>query len=460
MIVISDHMDPDVDFYVPPGTDATEAFQEAYELSKVYGVVHIVVRGRVYIFAQQGVVPLYLSQSLHHVIEGDGLAEIVYVNPNNVPANEVKPVIAAGSDTTVEMHYASQNQASVFPQIVDYSTWGWVFAMKNLRIVNLTPQRWFMITGFPYHMHSTMFYFDTVEFFTGVWLNQTAMVVLYNCYVNNAEILFDTQSRELMAIGCRFDRNAVLAMSPRGWTVVGCVFVGTNVTVLNPGTDGNDGSVIGCIFDGTTIVTQGATRLRIVGSTFENLTVPSQGSIILTLATSYLIVGCSFNNYNVTMQYLKLGNSITVAFNTFNSSDLVMLVEDGQNINVINIIGNMFNNSPIFISGSSTSGKVELTGKVDVIYVSFNTFIMNDQSNWDLGNGYVINGISPINVGITVNYVYVVMNNFLGSTKSSFSLQKVNQNVGLIEGLYFYYNVNLGEITVPSGQSVVNQMNF
>jgi len=28
-IIISDHLDPDVDFYVPPGTDSTQAFQEA-----------------------------------------------------------------------------------------------------------------------------------------------------------------------------------------------------------------------------------------------------------------------------------------------------------------------------------------------------------------------------------------------------------------------------------------------
>jgi len=28
-IIISDHLDPDVDFYVSPGTDSTQAFQEA-----------------------------------------------------------------------------------------------------------------------------------------------------------------------------------------------------------------------------------------------------------------------------------------------------------------------------------------------------------------------------------------------------------------------------------------------
>lgn len=459
MIVISDHMDPDVDFYVPPGADATEAFQEAYELSKIYGVVHLVIRGRLYIYAQQGVVPLYISQSLHYVIEGDGMAEIIYVNPNNVPANEVNPVIAAGSDATVEMHYASKVNAEINPQIVSYSTWGWVFAMKNLRLVNLTPQRWFMVTGFPFHMHSTMFYFDSVEFFAGIWLNQTAMVVLNNCYVNNAELLFDTQSREVMAIGCRFDRNAVLAISPRGWTVVGCVFVGTQVTALNPGIDGNDGIVIGCIFDGTTIVTQGAIRLRIVGSTFENLTIPSQGSIELTLATDYVIVACSFNNYNVIMKDLKLGDRVTVAFSTFTSSNLVLLVEDGQKVNMITIIGNVFVNSPMFISGSSTGNSLKLSGTINVIYISFNTFIMNNESSWNLRNGYVIEGNSPINIALTVNYVYVVMNNFLGTVKNSFSLQQLNNNVTIGE-YFFYYNVNLGNILVPMNQNVVIGMNF
>jgi hypothetical protein len=338
--------------------------------------------------------------------------------------------------------------------------WGWVFAMKNLKLVNLTPQRWFMITGFPFHMHSTLFYFDSVEFFAGIWLNQTAMVVLNNCYVNNAELLFDTQSREMMAIGCRFDRNAVLAISPRGWTVVGCVFVGTNVTALNPGVDGNDGIVIGCIFDGTTIVTQGATRLRIVGSTFENLTIPSQGSIELTLATDYVIVACSFNNYNVTMQDLKLGDRVTVAFSTFTSSNLVLLVEDGQNVNMITIIGNVFVDSPIFISGSSTTGNsLKLSGTINVIYISFNTFVMNNESNWNLGNGYVIEGNSPINIALTVNYVYVVMNNFLGTVKNSFSLQQLNNNVTIGE-YFFYYNLNLGNILVPMNQNVVIGMNF
>ena len=445
MIVISDHMDEDVDFYVPPGADATEAFREAYELSKIYGVVHIVVRGRLYIYAREGLVPLYLSQSLHHIIEGDGLGEIVYVNPNGV--KDVKPVIAAGAEATVEMNFVNS-------QILGYSTWGWVFAMKNLRIFNLTSQRWFMITGFPYHMHSTMFYFDSVEFFAGAWLNQTAMVLLYNCYVNNAEILFDTQSRELIAMGCRFERNAVLAMSPRGWTVIGCVFIGTNVTALNPGTDGNDGTVVGCVFDGTTIVTQGATRLRIVASTFQNFTFPGEGSIILTLATDYVIVGCNFYNYNVTMRELKLKDRVTVAFNTFVSSDLVILVGDGHLINVVSIIGNLFNDSLVFISGS---GK-ELTGKINAVYISFNTFITSSARDWELENGYVIEGSAPINVAITVDYVFVVMNNF--SSKASFSLQQLNGNVRTANGLFFYYNVNLGEILVPPSQTVVSEANF
>lgn len=44
-------MDPDVIFYVPRGTDDTETFLEAYELSKIYRVVHLVIRGRLFIYA-------------------------------------------------------------------------------------------------------------------------------------------------------------------------------------------------------------------------------------------------------------------------------------------------------------------------------------------------------------------------------------------------------------------------
>jgi hypothetical protein len=458
MIVISDHMDPDVDFYVPPGADATEAFQEAFELSKIYGVAHLVVRGRLYIYAQHRRAPLLLSQSLHYVIEGDGMAEIIYVNPNKVPPDEVKPVITTSADATIEMNYASKVNAEINPQIVSYSMWGWVFAMKNLRLVNLTPQ-WFMITGFPFYKHSTMFYFDSVEFFADFWFNQTTMVVMSNCYVNSAKVVFDTTSREVMVISCRFDRKALLAITPRGWTVVGCVFVGTNVTALNPAIDGNNGIVIGCIFDGTSIVTNGAFSLRIVASTFENLTIPSQGSIELTRATDYVIVACSFNNYNVTMKDLKLGDRVTVAFSTFTSSNLVLLVEDGQNVKMITIIGNVFVNSPMFISGSSTGNSIKLSGTINVIYISFNTFIMNNESNWNLGNGYVIEGNSPINIALTVNYVYVVMNNFLGTVKNSFSLQQLNNNV-TIGKYFFYYNVNLGNILVPMNQNVVIGMNF
>jgi hypothetical protein len=135
-----------------------------------------------------------------------------------------------------------------------------------------------------------------------------------------------------MAIGCRFENNASLAISPRGWTVVGCVFVGTNVTYLNPGNDGNNGSVVGCVFDGSTIVTQGADNLKIVASQFQNVTF-SGGSVQLNSGINYGIVGCSFYGYNVVISDLYRGHSVFVAFNNFDAgSNLVVLVRDNYTL--------------------------------------------------------------------------------------------------------------------------------
>ncbi|NON62044.1 hypothetical protein HLB03_04900, partial [Acidianus sp. DSM 29099] len=81
-INISDHMDDDVDFYVPPGTDGTQAFLDALMIGNIYGVAHIIIRGRIYFYATENTITL--EQSKHYIIEGDGLGEIVYVNPNRV----------------------------------------------------------------------------------------------------------------------------------------------------------------------------------------------------------------------------------------------------------------------------------------------------------------------------------------------------------------------------------------
>ena len=478
-IIVSDHMDSDVDFYVPPGSDATQVLQEALQLALVYGVAHIIIRGRLYVYASSQV-PLLLDQSLHYIFEGDGLGEIVYVNPNGV--SNVPPLIAISSIATAQMHYVTSNNAVVSVQEAGYSAWGWIIGFKNLRLVNITSQRWLIITGMPYHMHSIMFYFDTVQFFANIWLNQTATVLLYNCYVNNSELLFDTQSREVMAIGCRFENNASLAISPRGWTVVGCVFVGTKVTYLNPGIDGNNGSVVGCVFDGSTIVTQGADNLKIVASQFQNVTF-SGGSVQLNSGINYGIVGCSFYGYNVVISDLYRGHSVFVAFNNFDAgSNLVVLVRDNYTLDSVVILGNIFSSDPthsslIFISGSPIPGQtLQLTGVAKMLYIAFNTFINASHTygpvyGYELANNYRIHGLAYINLGVNVIYAYIAFNYFQenyglkdNSTRQPlgfFSLQQITINVKPVQNLFFYFNVNENNpMYIPSSQTYASQFNI
>ncbi|WP_029163846.1 hypothetical protein [Saccharolobus islandicus] len=478
-IIISDHMDPDVDFYVPPGSDATQALQEALQLSLVYGVAHIIIRGRLYVYASSQVT-LLLDQSLHYIFEGDGLGEIIYVNPNNL--SNVPPLVAIGSISTVEMQYITNNNGVANKQEAAYSTWGWIIAFKNMRLINLTPQRWLIITGMPYHMHSIMFYFDSVQFFANIWLNQTGTVLLYNCYANNAELLFDTQSRELMAIGCRFENGSNLAISPRGWTVVGCVFVGTNITYLNPGIDGNNGSVVGCVFDGATIVTQGADNLKIVATQFQNVTF-NGGSVQLTQGINYGIVGCSFVNYNVVISDLYRGHTIFIAFNNFDDgSNLVILIRDNYVVDSITILGNLFSSIPthnsfIFIAGSPSPGQsLQLSGTVNMLYVAFNTFINSSHTSgaaygYELANNYRIHAFAYINVAISIIYAYIAFNYFqqnyglynnsTGKPIGFFSLQQLTTNVKTVQNLFFYFNVNENNpMYIPSSQAYTAQFNI
>jgi len=121
MIIISDHMDPDVDFYVLPGSDATEALSEALQLGNVYGVAHIVVRGRLYLYAN-GNTLFTLEQTKHYVFEGDRLGEIYYVNPNNV--QNPGPVFSVGSITSTQMKYIGDVAPVIDPQFAAYSTGG------------------------------------------------------------------------------------------------------------------------------------------------------------------------------------------------------------------------------------------------------------------------------------------------------------------------------------------------
>jgi len=479
-IVISDHMDEDVDFYVPPGTDATQAILDAIQLARVYGVAHIVIRGRLYVYATANT-SFLLDQSLHYVFEGDGLAEIVYVNPNNI--TNPSTMIAVGSIATQEMNKATTN-ASV-TGVLKYSTYGWVVAFRNLRLVNKTSQRWLMITGFPYNMHSTMFYFEGVEFFASIWLNQTTDVLVYNCYVNNNELLFDTQSRELVVMGSRFENNAGLAISPRGWAVIGCTFVSSE-TYLNPGVDGNNGSVIGCIFDYGRLITQGADNLRVVASQFQNVSFTGNGGYVqLVGGINYAIVGCAFeSHWNVQISDLYRGNSVFVAFNTFDfGTNLSIQVRDGYHVDSIVIIGNIFaswnyNSSLIFITGNPGPGSTTtlLTGSFKMLYLAFNTFINASGTKgatygFQIPNGPRIHGIAYVNIALNGTYAYIAFNYFqnaqglfdnsTGQQLGFFSLQQPTTNVNGITNLFFYFNVNENNpIYIPSTQHYTSAFNM
>ena len=475
-IVISDHMDQDVDFYVPPGYDATSAIQEALILSQVYGVAHLVIRGRLYVYAAANP-PFVLDQSLHYIFEGDGLGEIDYVNPSNL--SNPSAAFTISTQATAEMNYASTNAA--VSGVTAYSTYGWIIAFKNMRLLNLTGQRWFFVSSFPFGPHSTMFYFDAVQFFASFWLNQTATVVVNNCYFNNAEFLLDTQSREAVIMSSRFENEASLAISPRGWAVIGCVFL-SSITSLNPGVDGNNGSVIACVFDYSRIVTQGANNLRLVACQFQNVSFSGNpGYVQLSQGVNYAIVGCAFEgDWSVQMTDLwGSPSSLFIAFNTFDfGSSLVIQIRDGTFIDSIVIMGNTFisssyHSSLIFITGNPAPGQstAQLTGYFKMLWIAFNTFITQGGTvlPFYINNSQIVYAQGYINVALSGTYAFIAFNYFennngtvdqQGQVLGAFSLQQLTSNVTGIKNLFFYFNVNENNpVYLPSTQSYTAQFN-
>jgi hypothetical protein len=482
-IVISDHMDPDVDFYVPPGSDATQAIQQALQLSEIYGVAHIIIRGRLYVYATGGNVPFSLGQTENYIFEGDGLGEIVYVQSDkSINANVM---LSLHIPATEAMEKGVTTENSVIPTpMISYTTAGWVVAFKNLRLENYTNQRWIIAWGWS-GIHSIVTYFDSVEFIrASIWINETSMALVYNCYASGSELLFDSQSRDVVVIGSRFENNGVFAVSPRGWAVIGCVFVSYDA-ILNPGNDGNDGMIVGCIFDSGSITTQGAAGLRVVACTLHNVTFPGgyYGQLTYVYGQNFALIGCVLSNYTVELTQLTGAGSYLIAFNTFNpSSSLVIEVADNNVVQSVVILGNTFSsiethNTFIFITGINAPGSstVEQTGKILMLYIAFNTFNNTNQTPgavYGMNVGpYRLRGIAYVNVAITVTYAYIVFNYFEntyglysnGSRKpvGYFSLQQLNSNVQLIQYLNFYFNVveNL-PIYIPSNQTYNAQFNI
>lgn len=67
--------------------------------------------------------PITLEPSLHFIIEGDGLGEIIYVNTSN--KGNVPPVFITGTEySLIEMQTATSNNAVVQTSIREVSTFG------------------------------------------------------------------------------------------------------------------------------------------------------------------------------------------------------------------------------------------------------------------------------------------------------------------------------------------------
>jgi uncharacterized protein YjbI with pentapeptide repeats len=475
-IIISDHLDPDVDFYVPPGTDSTQAFQEAMLLSKVYGVAHLLVRGRLYIYASD-LLPITLEPSLHFIIEGDGLGEIIYVNTSN--NGNIPPVFITGTEySLIEMQTATSNNAVVQTSIMEVSTFGWIVAFKNMRLVNLTSQQWFMVSGQNNNnIMLTSFYFDSVQFFANIQLLYTGLVIFTNCYSNGSQLYLSTMSRDVVIMASRFENTTLTSVSEHGWTFVGSVFVGlaqVNIT-------GSNGSIIGCVFDGALLSGQNAQNVKIVASQFQNVSFSGLGDkVSFTQGSGYSIVANSFIGYNLV---LSLGQSswAVVGFNTFkNGANLVVLAQDGTLVENVSIIGNSFwtvpsHNSFIFVSGWSPQGEPQLTGTINVLYIAFNNFTNSAGPpyivyGYQVSSGLRVHGIAYINIAISVVTVFISFNYFAnnGGLKSNgtgmvigyMSLQQLNSNVQLITNLIMTFNVNENNIAyLPSGQTYTAQFN-
>lgn len=111
-------------------------------LSKVLSVVHLLVRGRLY---ASDSLPITLEPSLHFIVEVNGLGEIIYVNTSN--NGNTPPVFITGTEYSfIEMQTVTSNNAVVQPSIMEVSTFGWIVAFKNMRLVNLTSQQWFYVS--------------------------------------------------------------------------------------------------------------------------------------------------------------------------------------------------------------------------------------------------------------------------------------------------------------------------
>ncbi|BCU69635.1 hypothetical protein [Stygiolobus caldivivus] len=475
-IVISDHMDPDVDFYVPPGNDSAQAFEEAFLVSKIYGVAHIIVRGRLYIYASSSL-PITLDPSLHFIIEGDGLGEIVYVNPNNL--SNPPPAFTTGYLTSLaEIQSATPNNAVVQVPIMQISTFGWVVAFKNMRLVNITSQQWFMVSGQQNsNITITSFYFDGVQFFSNVELLYTGTVIVMNCYSNGSQLSFGTMSRDIVVMASRFENSSLTTVSPHGWSFVGCVFVGLAQVSIS----GNNGSIIGCVFDGATLNGQNSENVKVVASQFQNVSFSGiSGNVTFTLGTGYSVVANAFYGYSVILS-LGQGSWAVVGFNTFkNSANLVVLAQDGSTVENVSIIGNEFStlpthNSFIFVSGWSSQGTPQLTGVINVLYIAFNSFTNSAGPpyivyGYEVTQGMRIHGIAYINVAISVVSAFISFNYFAnnGGLKSNssdkvigyISLQQLNNNVQLIKNLILTFNVNEGNNAyLPEGQTYNAQFN-
>ena len=399
-----------------------------------------------YIYASD-LLPITLEPSLHFIIEGDGLGEIIYVNTSN--NGNIPPVFITGTEySLIEMQTATSNNAVVQTSIMEVSTFGWIVAFKNMRLVNLTSQQWFMVSGQDNNnIMLTSFYFDSVQFFTNIQLLYTGLVIFTNCYSNGSQLYLSTMSRDVVIMASRFENTTLTSVSEHGWTFVGSVFVGlaqVNIT-------GSNGSIIGCVFDGASLGGQNAQNVKIVASQFQNVSFAVYGKVSFTQGSGYSIVANNFIGYSLV---LSLGQSswAVVGFNTFKySANLVVLAQDGTVVENVSIVGNSFwtiptHSSFIFVSGWSPQGEPQLTGTINVLYIAFNNFTNSAGPpyivlGYKVSSRLIVHGIAYINIAISVVTVFISFNYFANNNGLSngkemvigyMSLQQLNSNVQLI----------------------------
>ncbi|MFP3260759.1 MAG: hypothetical protein RXQ22_07750, partial [Sulfolobus sp.] len=370
------------------------------------------------------------------------------------------------------------NNAVVPTSIMEVSTFGWIIAFKNMRLVNLTSQQWFMVSGQNNNnIMLTSFYFDSVQFFANIQLLYTGLVIFTNCYSNGSQLYLSTMSRDVVIMASRFEDTTLTSVSEHGWTFVGSVFVGlaqVNIT-------GSNGSIVGCVFDGTSLSGQNTQNVKIVASQFQNVSFFVDVKVSFTQGSGYSIVANNFVGYSLV---LSLGQSswAVVGFNTFTySANLVVLAQDGTLVENVSIIGNNFHtvpshNSFIFVSGWSPQGEPQLTGTINVLYIAFNNFTNSAKRHPYIVLGYQVSsrlrvhGLAYINIAISVVTVFISFNYFANNNglKSNgtgmvigyMSLQQLNSNVQLITNLIITFNVNENNNAyLPPGQTYTAQFN-